>query len=252
MSELVVEFSTKMYKKSHSVKLKMNLKLRSIISIMFLLVACQATPSASEQLDAILRSNDECTAPCWQTIVPGQSIEEEFLDLMRISPAKQFEDMNQSDLRFEGVIYSWDDDVHKSFNHIRIYGERVRLIGFQPRNRGFTLAMIENLMGPPSAYGAMQLGVEKIYIQMILIYETKGTVIEIWVPVTERDINVITSNCRFKIDLEVPLEKVWLYFVEPDLATEMVQYDPIGGFNNPNHKPQDWVDENPIKLTQCP
>jgi hypothetical protein len=185
-------------------------------------------------------------------MIPGQSTQEEFLDLVEMSPSKQFEEMNQGALQVEGVVYNWDDDVYGSFNQIRIYGERVRLIGFQPRNRGITLAMIENLLGSPSAYAAMQLGVEKIYIQMILIYETKGTVIEIWVPVTEGDINVITANCEFNIDLEVPLEKVWLYFVEPDLATEMVQYDPIGGFNDPNHKPQDWVDENPIKLTQCP
>lgn len=252
MSETAFRFTAKIYKKSTSIKLRARSKLMPVILMVFLIVACQATPSASDQLDYILRSNDDCAAPCWQMMIPGQSTQEEFLDLVEMSPSKQFAEMNQGALQVEGVVYSWDDDVYESFNQIRIYEERIRLIGFQPKSRSITLAMLQNILGSPTAYGASQLGVEKVYIQMILIYEVDGTVIEIWIPATERDINIAKSNCEFEIDWEVPLEKVWIYFVAPNSAEEMVQYGPIGGFNNPNHKPQVWVDENPIKLTQCP
>lgn len=222
----------------------------ALVSLLF--TSCQTNPPLSEQLTSIARSSDECLAPCWQTIVPGQSSQEEFLKLVENMPSERLDDLYQTALKPEGIEYTWHDNVYGFFNRIRILEGRVKLLGFQPRSREYTFSTIESIWGDPSFYKALRLGVDKAYIQIILIYEDQGVVIELWIPITASELEQSLDNCEFEIDWETHLEKVWIYLVEPGTAETMVQNSPIGDYHKPSHKPQPWTDENLIKLTLCP
>jgi hypothetical protein len=222
----------------------------ALITLIF--TSCQTIPPPSEQLTSIARSGDGCLTPCWQTIVPGQSSQEEFLKLVENMPSERFDDLHQTILKPEGTEYTWHDNAYGFFNRIRILEGRVKLLGFQPRSREYTFLMFENIWGDPSFYKALRLGIEKAYIQIILIYEDDGVVIEIWIPITASEIEQVLASCEFEIDWEAHLEKIWIYLVEPGVAGAMAQNSPIGDYSRSSHKPQPWEGENPVKLTLCP
>lgn len=229
------------------------LALVSLVGTALLLIGCQIpSKSAEDTLKSILASEADCTSPCWRSLRPGLSSEEDFLKLVNASGSRLFDDISHTELNPEGIEYAWDDREYNIFNRVRIHEDRIRLLGFRPRNNNISLSMITELNGQPSMYGASILGSHDFYIILSLIYEGQGVVIEADIPITEEELEAVTFSCEFEVDWNRVPQRLYVYLVEPGIASEMVQNDPIGGFTNPSHRPQPWKGENPIKLTMCP
>jgi hypothetical protein len=201
---------------------------------------------------SILASEPGCSAPCWRAIVPGKSTEEDFFKLIEASPSNAFNDMKQSQLRPEGIEYGWNDDIMGFFSHIRIHSNKVTLISFLSEHRDFSLSMITEVLGQPSAYGMSVLGSEDFFILLTLVYEKDGVVIETSFPLEIYELQKVEATCEYELDWKASQKNFWMYLVEPSTAEEMVQNSPIGGFTIPAHKPQPWSDIRPTKLTWCP
>ena len=223
------------------------------IGIMLLLSGCQASSESPEtNLKSILASETRCTTPCWRSLQPGLSTEKDFLNLVDTSNSDLFNDMKHTELNPEGVEYGWEDKKYDIFARVRIHEDRVKLFGFQQVQNKITLSNIIELLGQPSMYGASVLGSHNYYVKFSLIYEKDGTIIEANFPIDLEQKQIVTATCEFKIEWDTIPDRLYIYLVESGTAEEMVQNDPVGGFNNPTHKPQLWENESPINLTLCP
>ena len=229
------------------------LAIVGLIGIALLLIGCQtSSKSAESTLKSILASETGCTSPCWRSLRPGLSSKEDFLNLVDASSSRLFYDISHTELNPEGIEYAWDDREYHIFSRVRIHEGRISLLGFRPRNNNISLSMITELYGQPSVYGESILGSHDYYVKINLIYEKDGIVIEANFPIDLEQRQIITTICAFEVDWNAIPSRLYFYLVEPGIAEEMVRNDPIGGFNNPSHKPQPWECENPIKLTLCP
>lgn len=225
-----------------------------LIGITLLLIGCQTpSKSAEDTLKSILASEADCTSPCWRSLRPGLSSKEDFLKLVNASSSRLFDDISHTELNPEGMEYAWDDREYNIFTRVRIHEDRIRLLGFRPRNNDISLSMITELYGQPSMYGASILGSHHdYYVKINFIYEKDSMVIEANFPIDLEEQQIVTTNCEFELDWNAIPDRLYFYLVEPGTAEEMVHKDPIGGFTNPSHQPQPWKGENPIKLTMCP
>lgn len=218
-----------------------------------LMSGCQISSKLAEsRLKSILASEVSCTAPCWRSLQPGLSTEKDFMNLVNAPGSYSFNDVKSVGLNPEGTEYTWDDKEYNTFNRVRIYKDQVKLLGFQLMNNNTTPWMATELYGQPDAYGAFILGSHDFYLILSLIYENEGIVIEADFPIDREQLEVVTVTCTFEIDWDRIPKRLYSYLVEPGVAEEMVRNDPIGGFNNPSHKPQPWESKNPLILTQCP
>lgn len=231
-------------------------RLLKVLCLMFICsligVSCGTSLSPSERLMSVLTSEPGCSVPCWRTMVPGKSTEADFLKLVAASPSDTFNDIKHSPLRPEGVEYGWDDDTTGFFAHIRFHNDKATLLSFLPDGSDFSLSMVTEALGQPSAYGMSTLGSEDFFVLLTLIYEREGVVIETSYPVEIHGLQNIEATCEYDIDWNTPQRRFWIYLVEPGTAEEMVQNLPIGGFTIPAHKPQPWSADSPTKLTWCP
>jgi hypothetical protein len=215
--------------------------------------ACSATPeTVSMRLTAILASEDGCVAPCWQSIIPGESSEDNLLQVIDSFTSSEFSDLNVAQLRPVGVEFLWRNRELETFIRVRLHDDEIILLGFHPHHDDFSLSMITEALGQPDSYGASILGSEKYFVMITLIYEAKGVVFETRIPISIDQLQVIQATCEFESDWTVPSGNTSIYFLEPGIADEMVRTDPIGNFHNPTHSPQMWTNTMPLKLTMCP
>jgi len=237
----------------------MTLKKRIVIVSIPLVFICAflvrslftSSEPISEVLRSIFASQDNCTAPCWHTIIPGVTNEETLVTVINNFPSAEIDNFRMTQLQPEGTEYLWDNAGHDTFMRIRLRNDVVELIGFDLYHRGFRAFMIFDWLGQPDWYGATILGSESLFVDVTLIYESRGIVFETWLPISFEESQIIESACEFENDWTAATRNDRIYFVEPGNAEDMVHIDPIGNFENPNHYPQIWTQSNPIKLTMC-
>lgn len=205
---------------------------------------------AERLLKQILYSQEDCTAPCWRELVPGQlgmdtyqrmayELEESGFVLRYTSEGLNRELYDGQ----EYTVHSWFDPKEELYFYIYIDAAGyVQHIYFSD----ITLTSLDNLftiLNEPDYYIA-EYGVDiHSYVTLVLLYVEEGIVIRF----QGMDLNQLTDDCRLHLS---KLQTIIISLVAPGDPVEMLK-DSIYRIDLPPRPIQSWTEQNDIQVQGC-
>lgn len=216
--------------------------------ILFLSACFSAKISPSEKLSYIVSYSVSCSAPCWNSLVPGVSTETDFRRVINGAPAFAFSDLRYQRFEDDEINTLWtNEDVHFG-GGIFFRNGVVEHIRFQILQNDLAIDMVLDQLGDPDGYEATEL--ENEYIELTLFFEEHGVVVNAWFEHSLTELRNITRACEYEPDWHTAPKRLEIALVEPasiDLMAEKMNWL----FFTRNPKP--WDDIEALALTQpCP
>jgi hypothetical protein len=131
-----------------------------------------STPTATIEVDRSILTDDPCAPPCWQGVVPGNTMtKEEVIELLETLPnVGSIWESYPGGIDWVWRQWPWEGT---GYNGVDLAESRVHNISL---SIAFELTVEEILdkYGPPDATNAVLAGVHRNYIGMSLLYPTQG------------------------------------------------------------------------------
>lgn len=218
------------------------------VSILSLGVGCRSDLTSDDRLEMIFASNPDCSAPCWNNIIPGQTSETELFEAAVAAPSGQFGDFELSpsaSLATEGTWHSWDVKDAELKGSALIRDGHVSLMLFQPTSE-LLLEPVFNVLSNPDHYIAVYSPGERPFVSLVLFYVAKGVVVSsrIWWN------SVVHDDCQFDINSTMTVDDI--YLVEPEespvqLTSNIYSLSHLSGID-----PSGWAADNSLTIQRCP
>jgi hypothetical protein len=212
-------------------------------SIAMVSASCVNNGSPEERINAIVMSSPNCQAPCWNGLQPGQSATDEFLSVVENASGENFRDLEfRSSAVWSG--YQWTDSSSGFSISMEVTNERVRQIGFQPRN-DLPLEAVVGTIGSPQSYVAVYSWGEREFVTILLFYTDVGVIVKsrvLW-----HDIDTI--DCGFEIDGSMQVREI--YLTQPKSPETLLnEHEQFSAFAQ--YKPFPWQQNNVLSVQRCP
>jgi hypothetical protein len=218
-----------------------------IIITAILLTACFQQLSPEDKLQSILFSTYDCEAPCWQGIMPGESTEKDFLDLVDSSPSKNFDQLNRNELS-EGLQYLWYDRSTSILSSLDINNDVISFVNFQfVQGENLTLESVINTLGPPDFYTARVSSGERDMFNFNVFYEDKGIAVNFRIIPFSIPASASHPDCQVEITSNMPARSI--YFVAPGTVEEL--QDDLDRVFFIHEEPKPWPGLGVVHLTLC-
>lgn len=218
----------------------------AILGLILFLSACfseDATPA--EKLSHIVSFSASCTAPCWNSLVPGVSTETDIARVVDSAPASAFSDLRRQRFADDEINMLWTDEDIRFFGGIYLKDGVVEHIRFQTLQNDLTLGMVREQLGEPDGYEASEL--ENEYIDLVLYFEDSGVIVAAWFEHTLTELRDITNACEYEPDWRITPERLEIGFVEPTTMNAMADTMHWIFFTR---DPEPWDDGGVLALTQ--
>jgi hypothetical protein len=218
-----------------------------VLCIGFLLIHNLKLEKASqekERLNQIFYSNADCTVPCWQGLIPGQSRANEYQLLTYELEEKGFT-FSHGDSGENYNVYSWVDPESELYLLIYVDEENIQKIRFASNNLGKTENIFE-VLGEPDYYASSYIKDIEAVISLDLIYPDKGVVINI----SHIEPSEITDNCNLNLETSRSHTVPIVDFVKAQDAFQMLRDSGKTQYLAPNFV-QEWTGLDAIHVYGC-
>ena len=228
--------------------------LISLIVLLAFTLSCtnSDTPSPNSSndnktiLDNLLITSNDCTAPCWNNLVPEKSSETEFLNLINSANEQSFDDLWEShnDDALSSSYYRWRDQSTGLLGDAVFFDQTLAYLKFHPiekRWEEFTLSDVINILGEPDEYTASVLngGHGEIGMFLTLIFKDAGVSLTSFSWQYEAETTSFEPDCKITIGPDQWISD--LQFGRPNKRDGKYAYEPV----------ESWPGYGEIKLTQC-
>lgn len=217
------------------------------LTIIVVLGGCSDPLSPTEKLETIFASTENCITPCWEGITPGQSTENDFLELVNSMSSNKFEDVKRSDLIPKGIRYIWYDRAIFLAGSLEIYDSTVAFISFQSKEE-FTIGTILEHLGSPETYAASFSPSEAYVLDLYMFYENSGIVVNMRSIPFDAPSTAFQPTCEVELVADMFIREIFL--LEPGSTKEIMSRLSRELYNLEGFKT--WSGLGTIKLTSCP
>lgn len=218
----------------------------------------QAISGPLNGLTKLLRSGDDCVAPCWQGLEPGISTRSDFDALVAAWPENRLEEKRCDSLGGTWYYCRWVDGDEGLLIDAIFEKEVISYFHFVPGAGDnlaapfvigeLTLGDAFEVMGSPDSYSAgVWRGHGGGQLELSLYYEREGIIVNHGTSPYETDDSAFPPICEVEITPDMPVRE--LYFLEPNNINEDINktlripllYEAM----------QSWPGFGTVKLTGC-